>query len=78
MRKSVGKRIIAKTRDFGSFFDVEVAMLIWNSKIPYKEISLNHLEPGKLFRHVYWIIDFAKHFFKIGKKFTYLKRLRIS
>ena len=78
MRKNIGKKIIAKTRDFGSFFDVEVAMLIWNNKIPYKEISLNHLEPGKLFRHAYWIFDFAKHFFKIGKNFTYLKRLRIS
>ena len=78
MRKNVGKKIISKTRDFGSFFDVEVAMLIFNSKIPYKEISLNHLEPGKLFRHVYWITDFAKHFFKIGKKFTYLNRLRLG
>ncbi|MFX1520183.1 MAG: glycosyltransferase family 2 protein [Promethearchaeota archaeon] len=78
MRTTVGKQIVEKTRSYGTLFDVEVALLIWNSKISYKEIALDHIEPGKLFRHVYWIVNFAKHFFKIGMRFTYLKRLRIS
>ena len=50
----IGRKLFQKTKDNGAFIEVEIALIIKNSKINYGEVFSSHIEPGT--RHFKYVI----------------------
>lgn len=76
-KTGIGKRILAKTVSKSAFIEVEIGVIIKNSKIKFIEVPISHIEPKT--RHLKYVIKIIlQGMYYIIKNYGRLRKIVVS